>query len=339
MHIADVTFELEELPAQPLFDWRVGLPGSEPATTGGILRLTTDAGITGEARTGRGLVMADIVARRFRDELLGQDPMHRENLWHRMWELDRREGFPPYALGVVDIALWDLAGKAMGEPVHRLLGTYRESMPAYASTVTYGSVEEYLDVADQCLAAGFRAIKVHAWGDSRRDAILCDKLRAHVGDDIDLMYDGSAGFDLASAVYLGRALSTAGFRWYEEPMREYSVTAYRLLADRVDIPLLVGETTHGAHMNIADFISSGCATAVRTSPHLKAGITGAMRIAHLAESFLMNAEVHASGQVQRHLCMAIPNNSYYESLVIGNPITVEPDVEAGTIHAPTEAGI
>ena len=79
------------------------------------------------------------------------------------------------------------------------------------------------------------------------------------------MYDGSAGFDLPDAVYLGRALADTGYLWYEEPMREFSVTAYKWLAERVDVPLLVAETSDGVHMNTADFIASGCASYVRTS--------------------------------------------------------------------------
>ena len=194
-------------------------------------------------------------------------------------------------------------------------------------------------MADQCLAAGYPAIKLHAWGDARRDAELGQKLRAHVGDDVPLMYDGSAGFDLPDAVYLGRALGEAGFLWYEEPMREFSVTAYRWLADRVDIPLLVAETSDGAHMNTADFIASGCAAFVRTSAMFKAGVTGAMRIAHLADSFRIRAEVHGGGAVHRHLCMAIPNTTYYEALVMGNPILPNPEVGSdGLVRAPSAPG-
>ncbi|MEO7015669.1 MAG: enolase C-terminal domain-like protein, partial [Leifsonia sp.] len=140
------------------------------------------------------------------------------------------------------------------------------------------------DVATQCIEAGYPAIKLHAWGDAKRDAALCLALRAHLGDDIDLMYDGSAGFDLPDAIYLGHALSEANFRWYEEPMREFSVSAYRELARSVQVPLLSAETSDGAHMNSADFIMAGAATfGVRTSAGLRGGITGAMRIAHLAD--------------------------------------------------------
>ncbi|MFB7758290.1 racemase, partial [Streptomyces sp. NPDC056121] len=116
MRITDVTVELVDLPAQPPFRWRAGLPGSEPAVVGGILRVHTDEGLVGEAHTRRGLIVADLVNRRIREDLLGRDPLMRELLWHRLWELDRIEELPLYALGLVDVALWDLAGLAAEAP-------------------------------------------------------------------------------------------------------------------------------------------------------------------------------------------------------------------------------
>ena len=221
----------------------------------------------------------------------------------------------------------------------QLLGGFRESIPAYASTVTFASTEEFLSVATQCLELGYPAIKLHAWGDAREDARLCLALREHVGDDVPLMYDGSAGFDLPDAIYLGDALGDAGYLWYEEPMREFSVTAYKWLAERVRVPLNVAETSDGAHMNTADFIAAGCASFVRTSAELRGGITGAMRIAHSADAFRLRAEVHGPGIYSRHLCMAISNTTYYESLVRSPTVVREPVVGAdGLVHAPTAPG-
>ena len=227
MRIAGVDVELISLPAvTPPFAWRRGLLGSAQARTTAVLRITTEEGAIGEAyHEWSGPMLDDIVDRVLRQELVGQLADRREWLWHRLWELDRTEEFPIWLIGVVDVALWDLEGRVLGVPVHRLLGTYRESIPAYASTVTFSTAEEYLEVADQCLELGFPAIKLHAWGDARADADLCQRLRSHVGPDVDLMYDGSAGFDLPSAVYLGDALAEAGYRWYEEPMREFSITS------------------------------------------------------------------------------------------------------------------
>src|SRR5208282_5071650 len=270
-----------------------------------------------QARLASSAVFPDIVDRVLRKVLVGEDPFQREWLWHKLWELDRVEEIPLYLLGMVDVALWDLAGRAAGMPTWQLLGGFRKEIAAYASTVTYASIEEYLDVADQCAELGYPALKLHAFGDAREDARLCEAVREHVGNAVPLMYDGSAGFDLPDAVYLGDALAAAGYLWYEEPIREFSVTAYKWLAERVRVPLLVGETSDGAHMNTADFIASGCASFVRT-----------------------RAEPHGPTLTCRHLCMAIPNCTYYESLVWGNPVRREHGIDKqGMVPAPTAPGV
>lgn len=329
MRITSVDVKLIDMPAvSPAFRWRNGLPGSEPDHVSALLRICTDEGIEGSAWCERGLILDDLVTRRIRSALIGADPLRREQLWHDLWEIDRIEEMPIYVQGVVDTALWDLAGHAAGLPVHKLAGSYRDRIPAYASTSTFGSIEEYLEVADQSLELGYHAIKLHAWGDARRDADLIGRLRDHVGGGVPLMFDGSAGYDLADAVYVGQACSDAGYLWYEEPMREFGITPYRWLSERVDVPLLVGETSDGAHFNMADWIRSGCATFVRTSSAFKAGFTGALRIAHLAEAFGLRAEVHGGGIVHAHLALTIPNTTYYESLVTSNPVRRERLVDA-----------
>jgi L-alanine-DL-glutamate epimerase-like enolase superfamily enzyme len=330
--------------ADPPFAWRHGLGGSVPAYDGAVLKIGTDEGAEGVAlfaRPGAANMLDDLVERVFRPELIGQDPYRREWIWHRIWELDRIEELPLPSLGLIDTALWDLAARASNQPVWQLLGGYRESIPAYASTTTFETTEEFLHVADQCLELGYSAIKLHAWGDARRDAKLCEALRAHVGDSVPLMYDGSAGFDLPDAIYLGRALGDLDYLWYEEPMREFSITAYKRLAEAVDIPLLVAETSDGAHMNSADFIAAGAATfGVRAGTTLRGGITGAMRTAHLADAYRLRAEVHGSDIPNHHLCMAIPNTTYYESLVTSSTVVRERHVDAnGLVHAPRGPGI
>lgn len=340
MRIVDVKAYTVERPVPHRFIWRQGLPGSGTQHETTWLRVITDEGIEGFSPMARGAIALDLVRRRLRDLLLGQDALQKELLWHRVWEVDRIEEFPMYALGAVDVALWDVTAKAAGLPLYQLLGGYRDSIAAYASTVTFASTEEYLDVADQCLAYGFRAIKLHAWGDACRDAQLCQDLRAHVGDGIALMYDGSAGFNPYEALYLGRALEEAGYYWYEEPMREFSLGAYHRLCEDLDIPVLAAETSDGCHYNVADFIQHGAADMVRTSVHYKGGITGAMRVAHLADAFQMTAEVHGGGPANLQICLAIRNNSYYETLIPCNPIEVEPGIDReGNIHASTLPGV
>lgn len=340
MKIVDVEAYAVEEPVKHEFVWRKGVPGSGVSRRTTWLRLVTDEGIEGWSSIPRGELGIDLIRHRIRDAVIGKNPLQKELLWHEMWEIDRIEEFPMYALGAVDVALWDITAKVAGIPLYQLLGGYRDNIPAYASTVTFATTEEFLEVTDQCLEYGFKAIKLHAWGDARKDAKLCQDLRAHVGPDIALMYDGSAGFNPYEAIYLGRALEEADYYWYEEPMREFSIGAYRRLCEDLDIPVLSAETSDGAHYNVADFILHGAADMVRTSVHYKGGITGALRVAHLADSFQMTAEVHGGGPANLHICLAIRNNSFYESLITSNPIDVEEGIDRdGNIHAPKLPGI
>jgi L-alanine-DL-glutamate epimerase-like enolase superfamily enzyme len=340
MKIVGVQAYAIEQPVRHPFVWRQGVPGSGTVAEVTWLRIVTDEGIEGWSPIRHGAMALDLVRRRLRGVLLGKNPLQKELLWHEVWEIDRIEEFPMYVLGAADVALWDITAKAAGLPLYQLLGGYRDKIPAYASTVTFASTEEYRDVADQCIEHGFRAIKLHAWGDARRDAKLCQDLRAHVGPDVALMYDGTAGFNPYDALYLGRALEEAAYYWYEEPMREFSIGAYRRLCEDLDIPVLAAETSDGAHYTVADFILHGAADMVRTSVHFKGGITGALRVAHLADAFQMTAEVHGPGLANLQICLAIRNNSFYESLITSNPIDVEPGVDGeGFIHAPTRSGV
>ena len=95
-----------------------------------------------------------------------------------------------------------------------------------------------------------------------------------------------------------------------------------------------------SHYNVADFIAQGAADMVRTSYHYKGGITGGLRVAHLADSFQLSAEVHGMGVENIHLCLAIRNNHYYETLVMGNPVVFESCIDRhGRVHAPAGPGL
>ena len=337
MKITDVKVTLQENRVKHPFRWRKGLPGSGTGSTGARIEIVTDEGVSGLAFASHGRIVQDIFERRLREMLVGQDPLLKENLWEMAWEIDRIEELPIYALGLADIALWDLTAKAAGLPLYKLIGGYRDRIPAYASTVTFETTEEFLHVADQCVDYGFTAIKLHAWGDHKKDAKLCQDLRKHVGDEIELMYDGSAGFDLVESLYVGKALQDAGYLWLEEPMREFNIEAYRKLADALLIPILSGETSDGAHYNIADFIVQGAGDMVRTSTHYKGGVTGGLRVAHLAEAFNLRAEVHGGGPANLALACAVPNNTYYESLVYSLDLDVEAGIGRDGCISPSQA--
>ena len=129
MKITHVEVHRVRVPAaDPPFRWRHGLGGSPPAGDSAVLRIGTDEGAEGAAlfaRPGAAPQLEELVDRVFREELLGQDPFQREWLWHRVWELDRIEELPLPTLGLVDVALWDLAGRVQGLPTWQVLGGFR----------------------------------------------------------------------------------------------------------------------------------------------------------------------------------------------------------------------
>lgn len=324
MRITDIRCYVieDEHPAVP-FRWRAGLPGSGDGTPlnekphAAILRMDTDEGITGALKIGDGEAVASLTRRRLK-ALIGESPLMTERLWRRIWEIDRIEEMHMSHLGLIDLLCWDIKSRKADLPLYQLIGGNDPKVPAYASTVTWDTMDEYERHIKECIDEGFTAFKLHAWGDAKQDAALCRNLRRWTGDNAALMFDGSAGWDLTTSLWFGRVLEEAGFYWYEEPMREFNLGSYRKLCEDLDIPVLAAETSDGVHWNAATWIEDGALDMMRTSSFYKGGITGALKVAHLAESHGMKAQVHGMGMANAHLCAAIPNNDYYEQLVFSS---------------------
>jgi L-alanine-DL-glutamate epimerase-like enolase superfamily enzyme len=322
MKITDIRCWLVEgeHPRYP-FRWRKGVPGSGDGTPAAkkpldaILRVDTDEDIYGAMRVPLGPSVMSLAERRLKS-LVGEDPLLTERLWWLIWEIDRIEEIPVRHLGILDCLLWDIKSKKAGMPIYQMLGGNDPKVPAYASTVTWNTMEEYERHIKHCMEVGFSAFKLHAWGDAKEDAKLCRNLRKWTGPDADLMFDGSAGWDYVTAMWFGRVLEECGFLWYEEPMREFELGSYRKLCDALDVPVLAAETPDGCHWNMATWIQMGALDMTRTSWFFKGGITGAMKVAHLSDSFGMRCQVHGMGLPNAQICAAIRNNDYYEQLVI-----------------------
>jgi len=335
-------YECETIP----YDWRDGLVGG----AGGkqrmpVLRVATDAGIDGIVWLRNHDISVDLVRRCFEPMLLGADPLMREKIWYEVWERDRLEEFPMYALAYMDVAVWDIAAKAAGLPLYQLLGGHSDRAKAYASTVTVPTMDDYLRLADDCLGRGYKAIKLHVWGRIDDDIRLVRALRKHVGPKIELMLDGSAGYTYDQSLRLGRAMEEEAYLWLEEPMREFSLYAYERLCRQLDIPILAAECTDGCHFNASEWLRHEACDRLRTSWFYKGGFTGALKVAHLAESFQVEADVHGGGPGALHLVCALPNSEYYEALVPENVLpeatltgTILPDTD-GWVYPPKTPGV
>ncbi|MDB2384185.1 racemase [bacterium] len=321
MKITGFTVWLVPRDPGPKFSWRRGIPGSHGDIPRGtspksaIIRMETDSEYVGAMEVKSGVAVMDLVQRRYH-EFIGDDPMMTEQLWAKMWDIDRIEEIPLRHLGLLDVLAWDVKSKVSGLPIFQLLGGYDTKVPAYASTVTWSSMDEYERHIKLCRDVGFRAFKLHAWGDVEQDILLSKNLRKWVGDDADLMFDGSAGWDYVDALKVGEALQDLKFTWYEEPMREFHLGSYTKLCEKLNIPVLAAETSDGVHWNMATWIENRALDMTRVNVGFKAGFTGSMKIAGLSESFNMRTQVHGMGYENAQLCAAIPNNDYYEQLVM-----------------------
>jgi L-alanine-DL-glutamate epimerase-like enolase superfamily enzyme len=314
MKITDVKCYVVPRPGQAIpYHWRKGLriPTAPKEVHVAYVRVDTDAGIVGHAASGAGYAAARLVETLLKAELIGQNPLLTEYLWHRGWEMHRWGGSME-AVFLLDAISWDIKSQAAGLPLYLLLGGNDPKVPAYASTVTWDTMDEYERHIKECADEGFFAFKLHASGDARWDAELSRNLRRWVGDEADLMFDGSAGWDYVTSLWFGRVLEEVNFLWYEEPMREYDLTSYSELCRALDIPILGAECSEGAHWNVSTWIQQRALDMARIS-RAKGGYTGAIKIAHMAESFGMRAQVHGT-DVQ--LSAAVPNNDYVEVLVI-----------------------
>jgi len=294
------------------YHWRDGIRPNGPTARTALLRIFTDEGIEGLSTC-----PGNVNIEEMKFQLIGRDPLNRERIWQDFWR-NLRSSNLGFAIGPVDCALWDLAGKAANQPVYKLMGGMRDRIPAYASTVTLDSIDEFMELADLCLENGYKAIKLHAWGRLEQDAELCRALRKRVGDDIVLMYDASSMFNLfEDAVRFGRQLEEQNFYWYEEPMDHFNMTALARLANELDIPLAVAEATHGGPWDALAHIKAGAADIILTGPSdaFKGGFTGVLKTAHICEGYGMMCAVHGSSIACLHAACAIYNTKYFERLV------------------------
>jgi L-alanine-DL-glutamate epimerase-like enolase superfamily enzyme len=256
--------------------------------------------------------------------LVGENPLHRERLWHQLYRTQRLEdALTTGALAAVDVALHDVAGKAAGMPVYELLGGSGDPVDVYASTMVgdddpdgLGTVAAYVDFAEELVDRGFPAIKFHSWmppydADPDRVIDLCRAVREAVGPDVDLMLDSHHYYTRTEAARIGRALSDLDFRWFEEPMDEYSMSAYEWLSEEVEVPILGPETAEGKMQTRAEWAKRGVADLGRVGVFDVGGITPARKVAALYESFYMECEPHGNSLAELHHLCSMPIAGHY----------------------------
>jgi len=287
-----------------------------------LVRIITDEGIEGHAFLGHALgalgTDADLIVKRYKPMLIGQDPLARERIYQRMSTFAM--GGILRVIGAIDVALWDLAGKAAGIPIHRLMGSYRDTVPAYASSAVFENTEEYAEEAVRYKEAGWSAYKIHPPAVAAWDIKICEAVRQAVGDDYRIMLDSTWSYDYPDALRVGLAAEALGFYWYEDPLAYDDLYGYVKLKQNLRIPIMATELPSTGPTSYAPWIMQQATDYLRGDVAIKGGLTSCLKTAHTAETFGMNYEVHHGGNslnnvANLHLIMALKNCEYFEVLL------------------------
>ncbi|MEN0076436.1 MAG: enolase C-terminal domain-like protein [Paracraurococcus sp.] len=288
----------------------------------GLLSIGTDAGLTGHAFLGSATHTAANdgpgLIRFLKPLLMGRDPLEREAINAKLWPFSRLVSVR--SIGAVDVALWDLAGKAAGMPIHRLLGTCRHSIPAYASSQVLDGAEAYAAEAVAFRDAGWAAYKIHPPQHPPTDIKVCEAVRRAVGEDFPLMLDSTWSYNYYQALKVGRAIEELGFLWFEDPLSEWEIPNYVKLKQKLDIPIMATEYPAAGLESYAPWIMLQATDYLRGDVAVKGGITTLLKTAHLAEAFRMTYEIHHGGNslnnlANLHVACAIRNTTYFEVLL------------------------
>lgn len=329
LQITDIRVEIAEVPNS----YGRGQPAPFPL---GVLSIETDEGITGYdfiSLPGLGpQQIGEQILRFVRPRLLHRNALDIGAIWNDLARLGRN--IDPSVQGYIDVALWDIAGKAAGLPVHRLLGSVRTRVPAYASGWFHAAIPDYVDEALAFGEMGLKAYKIHPPSFARAfghrvesmdaDLAIAHAVRKAVGDSVPLFLDPVIGYSYEDAMRIGRAIQDLNFVWYEDPLPSHDLHGYTRLKSHLHIPILATETLVGGLYALAPWITSGATDYLRGDVVLKGGITGLMKIAHLAEGFGMNCEIHdgynsLNNVACLHVAAAVNNCHWYEILVIDPP--------------------
>jgi len=344
--------------AAPLEEpWRLG-SAVFSRMTATLVRVETDEGIVG---IGECLVrfspeaVAAIVDGILKPVLIGRDPFDVELLWDRMYSVMRgrghSKGFMVEAISGADIALWDIIGKALGQPVHRVLGSYgREKLPVYASSLMFKPTESLVKEAEGLASQGFPAIKLKIGQGPDIDLRNVREIRRVLGDGVRLMTDANCAFDTLTAMELGRRLEEEGVYWFEEPVPPENIDGYSKLASSLDMAIAGGESEF-TRWAFKELMSREAVDIIQPDVGRVGGFTEARKIAALASAFDVPIAPHTGASSAVAIAASLqwsatlPNLLTFEYMYPPNPLREEllldplPGMEDGQIRVPQKLGL
>ena len=305
MKIVDLKLHVLKSPLAEPFAFSQGWVAQRSAT---LVEVITDEGISGWGESySQGLeppeIGAAVIQHALRPLVIGADPLNIEVLWHKMYHQTRdygRKGSVVAGISAIDIALWDIAGKAYGVPVWRLLGgRFRERVQPYATGFYRirgkGEANRLAEEALRHFDAGFSMMKVKL-GFGVDDDIDCMTAigKAIQGKPIRLMIDTNHAYGRAEALRLGRALEEHDLLWYEEPVVPEDIAGYAEMREKLTMPIAGGENEHTMY-GFQEFLSAGAVDIAQPDIGSCGGISAARHIIAVAQSLGVRVNPHVWG--------------------------------------------
>jgi galactonate dehydratase len=301
-----------------------------------LVKITTDVGITGigdsSQPAGGGSAITSGILKVLRESLIGEDPNNIEMIWQRIYRRFTYAGSRgpiTRAISGIDMALWDIKGKALGRPVYDLLGgPVRDSVSLYTHPRT-GSADELTESARQLVAQGFTALKTDPfWEETahrstaymngqasvagiERGGELIAALREAVGPNIEILIDAHANFNVASAIRAANRLEEYDITWFEEPVQPESIQALQQVKENVRVPICVGERLF-TRFDFAPVLENRLAEYIMPDICWTGGISEMKKIAIMAEAYYVPISPHnVQSPIQivagGHTMLTVPN--------------------------------
>ena len=322
-----------------------------------LVKITTDEGLVGY---GEGLTpvsplpAAAVVEKVLKPFLLDRDPMNTERLWETLYSTNSSRGYTRgyqmIAISAVDIALWDLKGKMLGQPVYNLLGgAYRDNVPTYVTGLMMENDIDYtVALAQKFYDKGFRGMKLKVGENVKLDVATVKALRESLGPDVRLMIDANGGYDVKTAVRVAHEVEPYDIFWFEEPVTPEDPAGMAEVRQRIPMYLAAGECEYTKYV-FRDLLQRRAVDVCQPDVSRAGGITEVRRIATLAHTFNAYFAPHAWGGVfciaaSLHLAMAMPGFLICEFDQVPNPLReelpMEPlDFREGCLHVTSKPGL
>ena len=299
-----------------------------------LIQIETDEGITGLGScSGNGELVEMIVGKILKPLLIGMDPTQIDEIWEKAYIRGGFKEFGTRGVGVValsgiDIALWDILGKARGLPIYQLLGgKCREKVPVYATALYPEEPAKVAEKARKFAEQGFHGVKIKVGFDLVQDIRIVRAVRRELGRDFAIMTDANLGYTLDVALKAAEAFSELGVFWLEEPLFVEDIEGHALLRRQGKVPIAVGENLH-TYYAFEDFVARGAVDFLQPDVARAGGFSEIRKIAALAEYHKLPISLHTWGDsialaASLHLSAALRECTVMELDYTYNPLRAE----------------